>query len=123
MSAENPYPEAETTRAGVVADHRHVSPDEAKEASSSNVGDGTPKSAPDFEYSIDVPEATGNPTNKWVVARITAVSGWLVAFVEAGYVVDTTLAILGVTILTEGLTAWITKNAGTPGGVPVKFSD
>lgn len=64
-------------------------------------------------------KASGNPTNKWVVARITAVSGWLVAFVEADWTVDTTLGILGVTIVSEALTSWLTRNAPTPGGVPV----
>ena len=49
-------------------------------------------------------------TNKWAVARVTALTGFLVALVEAGEF-NTTIAVMGITLLSESLTSFLTRNS------------
>ena len=49
-------------------------------------------------------------TRKWYVARITAASGWFIAWIENGHELNTSLEILGVTIIAEGLTSALARN-------------
>jgi hypothetical protein len=54
------------------------------------------------------------PTRKWLVARVTALAGWLIAWIQADTFNDT-LAIAGVTLLAEALTSYLTSNVPPPG--------
>lgn len=122
-----PYDQEQTE---VFSNPTHVSPAEARQAADPTVGDGTPDTAPDVAHEDgDWAAATGwdrlkkvrwVPTNKWVVARVVAVQGWLVAFIEAGGDLgdNTTLQILGVTLIAESLTSYLTPNTEPDDGTP-----
>ena len=58
------------------------------------------------------------PTRKWWATQVTAVSAWLVALIQAGYEVSTTLAIAAVGIVAQAIIGWLFPNEDTPGGVP-----
>lgn len=63
-------------------------------------------------------EAGSNPTNKWIVARITAVVALLTTYLTTG-TWDTEESIFAIGIIAEAATSWLTRNDDTPGGVPV----
>ncbi len=58
------------------------------------------------------------PTRKWIAAQVTAVGAWLVAAIEAGWDINTSLQILAVGIVIEAVTTYVVANENTPGGVP-----
>lgn len=63
-------------------------------------------------------EPSGNPTNKWIVARVTAVVALLTTFLTTG-TWDVEESIFAIGIVAEAITSWLTRNDDTPGGVPV----
>lgn len=51
-----------------------------------------------------------SPSRKWFVTQVTAVAAWLVAFVEAGYEINTTLVIAAVGIVSQAVIAYLVPN-------------
>lgn len=51
------------------------------------------------------------PSRKWMAARITAVSAFFIAWIEAGEW-NTTLGVMAVGIVSESAIAYLTPNAG-----------
>ena len=48
------------------------------------------------------------PSTKWITTQVTAVAGWLIAFVQAGYELNTTLVIAAITIVSQAvLSYWL----------------
>lgn len=82
----------------------NISPAEQAAAGDPTTGAGSPLTAP----FVALPDS--RPSRKWWAARVTALTGWLVAFVEAGYELTPTLVILLITIASEAAISWITPN-------------
>lgn len=79
----------------------NISPAEQAAAADPTVGAGSPATAP------FVAPPDERPSRKWWAARVAALTGWLVAFVEAGYELTPTLVILLITIVSEAAIAWL----------------
>lgn len=50
------------------------------------------------------------PTRKWAVARVAALTGFLIALIENGWELTTSLQIMGVTLLGEAVSSYLTSN-------------
>lgn len=56
------------------------------------------------------------PSRKWWATQVTAVTGWVVALIQAGAVNDS-LKIAGVAILSQALIGWLVPNDPAQAGV------
>jgi hypothetical protein len=50
------------------------------------------------------------PSRKWFATQITAVAAWVVALIQNDLVVDSTLAIAAVGIVSQALIGYVLKN-------------
>jgi hypothetical protein len=56
------------------------------------------------------------PSRKWWATQVTAVTGWVIALIQAGHLNDT-LEIAAVTILSQAVIGWLIPNDPAQAGV------
>lgn len=62
---------------------------------------------------------THRPTNKWVVAQVTAIGALVTMHLTTGgWDTEESVALVG--LLVQALSTYLVPNADTPGGVPAK---
>lgn len=56
------------------------------------------------------------PSRKWWATQVTAVTGWVIAWIQAG-VINDSLKIAGVTIVSQAVIGWLIPNDPAQAGV------